>query len=86
MPGIDASFFDDVENDGDPLLKEAIDLVRREGRASITMLQRRFRIGYTRAARLIDSMEEKQIISPSMPNSQVREILDYGEAGPPPEE
>ncbi|MCX8025555.1 MAG: DNA translocase FtsK, partial [Thermanaerothrix sp.] len=44
---------------GDPLLQEAIDLVRREGRASVTMLQRRLRIGYTRAARLIDAMEER---------------------------
>jgi S-DNA-T family DNA segregation ATPase FtsK/SpoIIIE len=36
---------------GDPLLKDAIDTVRREGRASVSMLQRRMRIGYTRAAR-----------------------------------
>ena len=47
------------------------------------MLQRRMRIGYTRAARIIDSMEEKGIISPPVPNSQVREILDYGPAAPP---
>jgi len=88
-PGVplrQASLFDEIEEDGDPLLKEAIDLVRREGRASITMLQRRFRVGYTRAARLIDAMEEKKIISPALPNSQVREVLDYGQAGPPPED
>lgn len=77
--------WDDEENDGDPLLKEAIDLVRREGRASITMLQRRLRIGYTRAARLIDALEEKGIISPALPNSQVREVLDYGPTAPPAE-
>jgi len=71
---------------GDPLLAEAIDLVRREGRASVTMLQRRLRIGYTRAARLIDAMEEKGIISPALPNSPVREVLDYGPAAPPAEE
>ena len=41
---------------GDPLFKEATDLVRREGRASISMLQRKMRIGYTRAARIIDSL------------------------------
>jgi DNA segregation ATPase FtsK/SpoIIIE, S-DNA-T family len=57
--------------------------VRREGRASITMLQRRLRIGYTRAARLIDAMEEKGIVGPSEANSQVREILDYGPTAPP---
>jgi DNA segregation ATPase FtsK/SpoIIIE, S-DNA-T family len=67
----------------DPLTDEAIDLIRKEGRASITMLQRRMRIGYTRAARLIDSLEQKGIIGPTQPNSQVREVLDYGPAGPP---
>ncbi|GIV64464.1 MAG: DNA translocase FtsK [Bellilinea sp.] len=77
--------WDDEESEGDPLLKEAIDLVRREGRASITMLQRRLRIGYTRAARLIDALEEKGIISPALPNSQVREVLDYGPTAPPAE-
>jgi S-DNA-T family DNA segregation ATPase FtsK/SpoIIIE len=70
---------------GDPLLEDAIDLVRREGRASVSMLQRRLRIGYTRAARLVDTMEEKGIISPPQPNSQVREVLDYGPAAPPKE-
>jgi len=66
---------------GDPLLEDAISLVRREGRASVSMLQRRLRIGYTRAARLVDTMEEKGIISQAQPNSQVREVLDYGPAG-----
>jgi S-DNA-T family DNA segregation ATPase FtsK/SpoIIIE len=81
--------FQDMEmgvESGDPLLNDAIDLVRREGRASITMLQRKLRVGYTRAARLVDSMEEKGIIAPPVANSQVREVLDYGQAGPPPEE
>ena len=69
--------------DEDPLIKDAIDLVRREGRASITMLQRRMRVGYTRAARLIDTIEEKGIIGPPVANSQVREVLDYGPTIPP---
>lgn len=77
--------WDDEDSGGDPLLKEAIELVRREGRASITMLQRRLRVGYTRAARLIDALEEKGIISPALPNSQVREVLDYGSTAPPAE-
>ena len=76
----------DLEEEGDPLTSEAIDLVRREGRASITMLQRRLRIGYTRAARIIDALEDKGIISPALPNSQVREVLDYGPTAPPPED
>jgi S-DNA-T family DNA segregation ATPase FtsK/SpoIIIE len=71
------------EEEVDPLLHEAIDLVRRRGRASISMLQRRLRIGYTRAARLIETMEEKGIVSPPQPGSQMREILDYGPAAPP---
>jgi S-DNA-T family DNA segregation ATPase FtsK/SpoIIIE len=72
-----------AEVDGDPLLSEAIELVRKEGRASITMLQRRMRVGYTRAARLIDTMEEQGIIGPSQTNSQVREVLDFGPTVPP---
>ncbi len=71
------------QEDDDPLTKEATDLVRREGRASITMLQRRLRIGYTRAARMIDTLEDKGIISPPLPHSNVREILDYGPVAPP---
>jgi S-DNA-T family DNA segregation ATPase FtsK/SpoIIIE len=71
---------------GDPLLNDAIDTVRREGRASVSMLQRRMRIGYTRAARLVDSMEEKGIVGPPAPGTGVREVLNYGEAAPPKEE
>ena len=67
----------------DPLLGDAISLVRREGRASISMLQRRMRVGYTRAARLVDSMEEQHIISGPLPNSQVREVLDFSSTAPP---
>jgi len=71
--------------EGDPLLNEAIDLVRREGRASVSMLQRRMRIGYTRAARLVDTMEERGIVGPPEGNTQVRQVLDYGPAAPPKE-
>jgi S-DNA-T family DNA segregation ATPase FtsK/SpoIIIE len=68
-----------IEEPGDPLLPEAIEMVRKEGKASITMLQRKMRIGYTRAARLIDVLEEKKIIAPPQPNSQVRLLIDPGE-------
>ena len=78
--------FEESPEDGDKLLPEAIDLVRKEGRASITMLQRRMRIGYTRAARIIDMMEEKGIISGVLPHTNVREILDYGPTAPPKED
>ncbi|MEZ0395139.1 MAG: DNA translocase FtsK 4TM domain-containing protein [Anaerolineales bacterium] len=70
---------------GDPLLAEATDLVRREGRASVSMLQRRLRIGYTRAARLIDTLEEQGIVGPPEPGTGVRDVLDYGPAAPPAE-
>ncbi len=71
------------QDDADPMLKEAIDLSRRQGRASISMLQRRLRIGYTRAARLIETMEEQGIVGPPDPGTGTREILDYGPAAPP---
>jgi S-DNA-T family DNA segregation ATPase FtsK/SpoIIIE len=70
----------------DPLYAEAVDLVRRQGRASISMLQRRLRIGYTRAARLIETMQEKGIVGPAQPGAQSLEVLDYGPAAPPVEE
>lgn len=70
---------------GDPLYSEALDLIRREGRASVSMLQRKFRIGYTRASRLVDTLEEKKIIGPPEDNTGVRKVLDYGPAGPPKE-
>jgi DNA segregation ATPase FtsK/SpoIIIE, S-DNA-T family len=71
---------------GDPLMKDAIDTVRREGRASVSMLQRRMRIGYTRAARLVDTLEEKGIVGPPHDGTGVREVLDYGPVGPPKED
>jgi S-DNA-T family DNA segregation ATPase FtsK/SpoIIIE len=71
------------EEELDPLFDEAVDLVRRQGRASISMLQRRLRIGYTRAARLVETMQEKEIVGPSQPGTQGLEILDYGPAAPP---
>jgi S-DNA-T family DNA segregation ATPase FtsK/SpoIIIE len=72
-----------AQDDGDPMLQEAIDLSRRQGRASISMLQRRLRIGYTRAARIIETMEERGIVGPPEPGSGARQILDYGPAAPP---
>ncbi|GAB4488873.1 MAG: DNA translocase FtsK [Anaerolineales bacterium] len=70
---------------GDPLYTEAMDLVRREGRASVSMLQRKLRIGYTRAARLVDTLEEKGIIGPPEDATGIRKVLDYGPAAPPAE-
>jgi S-DNA-T family DNA segregation ATPase FtsK/SpoIIIE len=74
------------EEPADVLYNEAVDISRRQGRASISMLQRRLRIGYTRAARLIDILEEKGIVGPPDPMTGTREILDYGQAAPPVDE
>ncbi len=87
VPLVQAPLFDSESVSGeDPLLQEAIAIVRREKKASISMLQRRMRIGYTRSARLIDTMESKGIISPSSVNSQVREVLDFGDDEQPDDE
>jgi len=58
----------------DELLPEAIELVVQAQQASVSMLQRRFRIGYNRAARIIDMMEDRQIIGPS-DGSRPRQVL-----------
>ncbi len=74
---------DSLAKEGDPLYPEAVDLIRRQGRVSISMLQRRLRIGYTRAARLVEQMEENGIVSAPAPGTSEREILDWGGVAPP---
>ncbi|MBI3242257.1 MAG: DNA translocase FtsK 4TM domain-containing protein [Chloroflexi bacterium] len=63
----------------DDLLEESIKVVREMRKASITLLQRRLRIGYTRAARLIDLLEEKGIIGPAKTGAQQREVVGYSD-------
>jgi len=58
----------------DELLEEAVRMVLETGQASVSMLQRKFRVGYTRAARLIDMMEEMKIVGPNI-GSKAREII-----------
>jgi len=65
----------DQEQTEDVLLDNAIEVVQEAGRASISLLQRRLRIGYTRAARLIDLMEEKGIVGPAVGGSFARDVL-----------
>ena len=55
-------------------MRQAIDMVLETGQASTSMLQRRFRVGYTRAARMIDMMEAMHIVGPNN-GSKPREIL-----------
>jgi S-DNA-T family DNA segregation ATPase FtsK/SpoIIIE len=59
----------------DELLDEAIAIVRDLGKASVSLLQRRLRIGYTRAARLVDEMEARGIVGPHPGGSRQREVL-----------
>lgn len=60
---------------GDDLLGEAVAVVRKHNRASISLLQRRLRIGYSRAARLIDLLEEQGIVGPNRGAGRSREVL-----------
>jgi S-DNA-T family DNA segregation ATPase FtsK/SpoIIIE len=66
----------------DEMLPKAIALVQDQQRASISMLQRRLRIGYSRAARLIDTMEDQGIIGPAPGGSAAREVLSPSDSNP----
>lgn len=61
-------------SDDEPLLEEAIDVIIQAGKASTSLLQRRLKIGYSRAARIIDLLEEQGIVGPAE-GSKPREIL-----------
>jgi S-DNA-T family DNA segregation ATPase FtsK/SpoIIIE len=65
---------DDFSPDRDDLLGEAISTVVQMGTASTSMLQRRLRVGYTRAGRLIDMMERRGVIS-GYEGSKARQVL-----------
>ena len=62
------------DDDTDPLLMEAIEVVVETGQASTSFIQRRFKVGYARAGRIIDQMEERGIIS-GFQGSKPREVL-----------
>ncbi|MDY6116745.1 MAG: DNA translocase FtsK [Anaerovoracaceae bacterium] len=61
-------------DEDDELMSEAIECVINAGQASVSMLQRRFRIGYNRAARIVDAMEERGIVGPQ-DGSKPRQVL-----------
>jgi len=63
----------------DEMLADAIAAVREMKKASISLLQRRLRIGYTRSARLIDVLEEKGIIGPAESGAKPREVINFGD-------
>jgi len=81
VPGLSAAAGGgDVGGEADPLYDQAVAIVTETRRASISGVQRRLKIGYNRAARMIEQMEETGIVGPPQTNGS-REVL----AGPPPE-
>jgi S-DNA-T family DNA segregation ATPase FtsK/SpoIIIE len=79
-----SAFRDDAVNDdpeNDPLYDQAIEFVTRTRKASISSVQRQLRVGYNRAARMIETMEMTGVITPAEDNGR-REVL----APPPPED
>ena len=76
---IDAAEAEAVQQD--TLLPQAIALVQKQRKASVSMLQRRLRIGYSRAAKLIDLMEQQGIIGPEAGGSRPRDVLLPEEEG-----
>jgi DNA segregation ATPase FtsK/SpoIIIE, S-DNA-T family len=63
------------ENEDEGLIEKAISIVRQSQRASASLLQRRLRIGYPRAARLLDQLEERGVVGPSQGGGKERDVL-----------
>jgi len=72
-----ASLFSD---DADPLYDKALEIVLHAGKASASYLQRRLKIGYNRAARLVEEMEERGIVGPAQ-GSKPRQVIQYVASG-----
>jgi len=72
IPGLTEE--NDEEGAEDPLYQAAIDIVRRDQKASVSYLQRRLKVGYNRAARMIEEMEEAEIVGAIQPGG-AREVL-----------
>jgi S-DNA-T family DNA segregation ATPase FtsK/SpoIIIE len=72
-----SSFGDEASEDEDDLYEEARDIVMKAGKASTSYLQRKLRVGYARAARLIDMLEERGVIGPGE-GAKPREVMGGG--------
>lgn len=66
---------EEEDDEDEALIQEAIALIKAEGHASASYFQRQLRVGYPRAARLVDQLEEMSIIGPSLGGGREREIL-----------
>jgi len=75
----DAADHGDFDPDDDPLLDKAIEIVVQTQTASVSLLQRRLRVGYTRAGRLIDMLERRGIISGYEGSKPRRVLIDEGQ-------
>ena len=67
------------ENEDEGLIEQAISIVRNTQRASASLLQRRLRIGYPRAARLLDQLEEMGIVGPGQGGGRERDVMPFEE-------
>ena len=65
---------DDITDEDEELVTKCLSIIKQEGKASTSMLQRRLRLGYTRAARVVDILEQRNIVGPK-DGSKDREIL-----------
>jgi S-DNA-T family DNA segregation ATPase FtsK/SpoIIIE len=63
------------ENEDDGLIEQAVSIVRSTQRASASLLQRRLRVGYPRAARLLDQLEDMGVVGPSLGGGREREVM-----------
>ena len=71
------------EDDDDPMLRKALELAREANRVSTSMLQRRLRIGYPRAARIMDELESRGIVGPPEQGGSSRQVLMMPEGAVP---
>jgi S-DNA-T family DNA segregation ATPase FtsK/SpoIIIE len=81
MPDIGGAGEAGADSEQDPLYDEAVRIVTETRKASISGVQRRLKIGYNRAARMVEAMEESGLVGPLQANGS-REVL----APPPPED
>ena len=81
FPGDGGSFSDGADSESDPLYDQAVQIVVETRRASVSGIQRRLKIGYNRAARMVEDMEAAGVVGPLQSNGS-REVL----APPPPKE
>ena len=65
---------EEVTDEDEELVEKCLEIIRQEKRASTSLLQRRLRLGYTRAARIVDILEQRGILGPGE-GAKPREIL-----------